>query len=181
MPIKGKSHSPTPTPSNGLGCSWIKLLLLCCLLTKTCLILWDPMDCSPPGSSVHGISQARILEWVAISFSRAPSWPKDWIQVSCTEGRFFIVWATVVQFSSVQSLSHVWLFAAPWIAGRQASLSITISRTSLRLTSIESVMPSSHLILGRPLLLLPPVSPSISLFQWVNFSHEVSKVLELQL
>ena len=69
------------------------------------------------------------------------------------------------QFSSVQSLSHVRLFATPWIAARQASLSITNSRSSLRLTSIESVMPSNHLILCRPLLLLPPILPSISLFQ----------------
>ena len=68
------------------------------------------------------------------------------------------------QFSSVQSLSHVWLFATPWITARQASLSITISRSSLRLTSIESVMPSSHLILGRPLLLQPPNPPSIRAF-----------------
>ena len=49
----------------------------------------DPIDCSPPGSSVHGISQARILEWVAISFFRASSPPRDWTQVSCTAGRFF--------------------------------------------------------------------------------------------
>ena len=60
------------------------------------------------------------------------------------------------QFSSIQSLSRVQLFATPWIAARQASLSITISRSSLKLTSIESVMPSSHLILGRSLLLLHP-------------------------
>ena len=58
-----------------------------------------------------------------------------------------------VQFSSVQSLSRVRLFVTPWIAARQASLSITISRSSLKLTSIESVVPSSHLILFRPLLL----------------------------
>ena len=68
------------------------------------------------------------------------------------------------QFSSVQSLSRVWLFATPWISARQASLSITNSRSSLSLTSIESVMPSSHLILCRPLLLLPPISPSIRVF-----------------
>ena len=68
------------------------------------------------------------------------------------------------QFSSVQSLSHVWLFATPGIAARQASLSITNSRSSLRLTSIESVMPSSHLILCRPLLLLPLIPPSIRVF-----------------
>ena len=67
-------------------------------------------------------------------------------------------------FSSVQSLSRVQLFATPWIAARQASLSITNSQSSLRLTSIESVMPSSHLILCRPLLLLPPIPPSIRVF-----------------
>ena len=66
-----------------------------------------------------------------------------------------------VQFSSVQSLSRVRLFATPWIAARQASLSIINSRSSLRLTSIESVIPSSHLILYHPLLLLPPIPPSI--------------------
>ena len=85
----------------------------------------------------------------------------------------------VIQFSSVQSLSHVLLFATPWISARQASLSITNSRSSLKLTSIESVMPSSHLILCRPFLFLPPIPPS--LFQWVNSSHEVAKVLEFQL
>ena len=68
------------------------------------------------------------------------------------------------QFSSVQSLSRVRLFATPWIAAHQASLSITNSRSSLRLTSIESVMPFSHLILCRPLLLLPPIPPSIRVF-----------------
>ena len=85
------------------------------------------------------------------------------------------------QLSSVQLLSRVRLFATPWIATHQASLSITSSRSSPRLTSIKSVMPSSHLILCRPLLLLPPIPPSISLFQWVNSSHEVAKVLEFQL
>ena len=70
---------------------------------------------------------------------------------------------TSVQFSSVQSLSRVRLFATPWIAARQASLSITNSRSSLRFTSIESVMPSSHLILCHPLL-LPPVPPNIRVF-----------------
>ena len=56
--------------------------------------LCNPMDCSPPGSSVHGILQARILEWVAISFSRGSSWPWDRTQVSCIAGEFFTVWAT---------------------------------------------------------------------------------------
>ena len=70
----------------------------------------------------------------------------------------------LVQFSSVQSLSRVWLFATPWIAACQASLPITNSRSSLRLMSIELVIPSSHLILCYPLLLLPPIPPSIRVF-----------------
>ena len=73
-------------------------------------------------------------------------------------------WPQSVQFSSVQWLSRVQLFATPWIAARQASLSITNSRSSLRLTSIKLVMPSSHLILGCPLLLLPSIPPSIRVF-----------------
>ena len=72
--------------------------------------------------------------------------------------------SSVDQFSSFQWLSRVQLFETPWITACQASLSITNSRSSLRLTSIESVMPSSHLILCRPLLLLPPISPSIKVF-----------------
>ena len=69
-----------------------------------------------------------------------------------------------IQFSSVQSLSCVRLFATPWIAARQASLSITNSQSSPKLMCIKSVMPSSHLILCRPLLLLPPIPPSIKVF-----------------
>ena len=67
-------------------------------------------------------------------------------------------------FSSVQSLSCVRLFATPWIEARQGSLSITNSQGSPKLMSIESVMPSSHLILCHPLLLLPPIPPSIRVF-----------------
>ena len=60
-----------------------------CSFTQLCPTLWDPMDCRPPGSSVHGISQARILEWVAISSSRGSSRPRDQTHVSCLAGRFF--------------------------------------------------------------------------------------------
>ena len=82
-----------------------------------------------------------------------------------------------LKVSSVQSLSCIRLFATPWIAARQASLSITKSRSSPRLTSIESVMPSSHLILYCPLLLLPPIPPRIRVFssestlrmRWPNY------------
>ena len=69
-----------------------------------------------------------------------------------------------VQFSSVQSLSRIWLFATPWITARQASLSITNSWGLLKLMSIESLMPSNHLIIIHPFLLLLPVPPSITVF-----------------
>ena len=75
------------------------------------------------------------------------------------------------QIRSDQPLSRVWLFATPWIAARQASLSITNSRSSLRLMSIKSVMPSSHLILCRPLILFPPIPPSIRVFSNESALH----------
>ena len=90
------------------------------------------------------------------------------------------------QIRSDQSLSHVWLFATPWITAHQASLSITNSQSLLRLTSIESMMPSRHLILCRPLLLLPPIPPTFppswttgfypmsQLFAWGSQSTGVS-------
>ena len=78
----------------------------------------------------------------------------------------FLFSATIcsVQFNSVQSLSHVWLFATPRIAAHQASLAITNSWSLLKLMSIELVMPSNHLILGHPLLLSPSIFPSIRVF-----------------
>ena len=84
-----------------------------------------------------------------------------YFNLSCV---FFTLKITCSQISSVQSLSRVWLFATPWIAACQASLSITNSPSSLKRMSIESVMPSSHLILCRSLLLLPPIPPSIRVF-----------------
>ena len=85
-------------------------------------------------------------------------------------------------FSSVQSLSRVWLFVTPWIAARQASLSITNSQSLLKLMSIESVMPSNHHILSRPLLLLPPIPPNIRVFSDEStLQIRWPKVLEFQL
>ena len=78
---------------------------------------------------------------------------------------------TSVQLSSVPLLSHVRLFATPWIAAHQASLFITNSRSLFKLMSIKSVMPSSHLILCRPLLLLPPIPPSIRVFSNESTLH----------
>ena len=79
--------------------------------------------------------------------------------------------STISSVQSVQSLSHVRLFATPWIAARHASLSITNSWSSLKLMSIESVMPSSHLMLCHPLLLLPSIPPSIRVFSNESTLH----------
>ena len=159
------------------------MLLVLLLLSRFSPVqLCDPIDGSPPGSPVPGILQARALEWVAISFSNAWKWKVKVKLLSrvrlfgtplTAASRLLRPWdfpgkssrvgcrCLLQIISSVQSLSHVRLFATPWIAARQASLSITSSRSSLRLTSIESVMPSSHLILCLPLLLLSPIPPSI--------------------
>ena len=75
----------------------------------------------------------------------------------------------IFQFSSFQSLSRVWLFVTPWTAARQASLSITNSQSLFKIMSIESVMPSNHLILCRPLFLLPSIFPSIRVFPLNHF------------
>ena len=83
--------------------------------------------------------------------------------------------------SSVQSLSWVWLFETPWTAAHQATLSITNSLSLLKLRSIESVMPSNHLIFCHPLFLLPSIFPSVRVFSNVSSLHQVAKVLELQL
>ena len=122
------------------------------------------MNCSPSGSCVHGILQARILECVAISFSRASSRPRDRTRISCLvclADLFLTTEPPSVQFNSVtQSNSTLWI---PWTQAHQASLSIT-NPHELKLMLIESVIPSSHLILCRLLLLLPPIPPSIRVF-----------------
>ena len=97
-------------------------------------------------------------------------------KISFFHGNFHSFFFFII-FNSVQSLSHVHLFATPWITARQASLSITNSRSSLRLTSIESVMHP----LSSPSPPAPNPSQHQSLFQWVNSSHEVAKVLEFHL
>ena len=134
---------------------------LLCLVAQSCPTLCHPMDCSLPGSSVHGNSPGKN-NWSGLP---CPT-PRD-LHKPRIEPRSPILQSDSLPpepFSSDQLLSHVRLFVTPWIAARQASLSITNSRSSLRLTSIESVMPSSHLILCCTLLLLPPIPPSIRVF-----------------
>ena len=104
-PILNPPATSLPTPSlRGSG------------VTQSCPALCGPTDCSPPGSSVHGIFQARILEWAAISFSRGSSQPGDWTQVSCTAGRFFTDGATRKALSLRQVLvPSVFQTAGIWV------------------------------------------------------------------
>ena len=130
----------------------------------SCPTLCDPMDCSSPGFSVHGISHGVCCH--ALLQGDLPN-PRIKHTSPALQAYSLPVcpWeapCVFPQFSSVQSLSRVGLLGTPWIAAHQASLSITNSRSSPRLMSIESVMPSSHLILCHPLLLLPPIPPSIN-------------------
>ena len=128
----------------------------------SCVGLWDPMEYSTPGSFVlHYLpefAEVHSTESVMLSNHLILSLPLLLLPSVFPSIKVFSM------FSSVQSLSRVRLFATPWIAAHQASLSITNSWSLLKLTSIESVMPSSHLILCRPLLLLPPIPPSIRVF-----------------
>ena len=153
----------------------INSLAFCLLYSPVLTTIHDHWeDCSLPGSSVRGVFQSRTQQWIAISFSRESAWLRNWAYISWSSRRILYtepLGKSMYQFSSVQSLSRVRLFVTPWIAARQASLSITNFRSSLKLTSNESGMPSSHLILCHPLLLLPPIPPSIRVFSNESTLH----------
>ena len=161
----------SPGKNTGVGCHF----LLQCMkgkseseIAQSCPTPSNPMGCSPPSFSVHGIFQARVLEWGAIAWGgnfllqgEIPCYPgiePASLLSPALAGRFFMTSDT--SFSSVQSLSRVRSFATPSTAAHQGSLSITISWSLLKLMSFESVMPSNHLILCHPLLLLPSIFPS---------------------
>ena len=134
------------------------------------------MDREAWHAAIHGVtkSRARLSHWTELNWTDFTVWKI---------ARYFPCCFFSVQFSSVQWLSRARLFTTPWIAARQASLSITISWSSLRLTSIvhrvsDAIQPS------HPGSSPSPPDPNLShqsLFQWVNSSHEVAKVLEFQL
>ena len=114
-------------------------------------------------------SLANWLYWAVAPVCRHRSlWPHNdeylWGPTPGLPLSVFYCWHYYCQFGSVQSPSCVWLFVTPWTAARQASLSITNFQSLLKLMSIESVMPSNHLILCRPLVLLPSIFPSIGVF-----------------
>ena len=104
-------------------------------VAQSCPTLCDPMDCSPPGSSIHGILQARILEWVAGPFSRGSSQPRDWTQVSHIAGRFFTIWATR-EALNMTSVVKYWNFVTVFVTsfyypgpaspGNHGSVSVTL-------------------------------------------------------
>ena len=151
---------------------------MCANLFQSCLTLCDPMDYRLPGSSIYGITQTRILERVAISFSRGFSgpreWtqrPRDWIQVSCIVDRFFTVWATkeTLLVIKVKPRSHIRLFATPWAIGYQAPLSMGLTRqeywSGLPFPS-PGDLPNTGIELGSPALqtdALPSEQPGKSL------------------
>ena len=112
-----------------------------------------------------------VINENTFAFSRETKW---YLGKSASSGK--MCFNLCNQFSSVKSLSHVWLFVTPWAAARQASLSITNSWSLLKSMSKESVMPSNYLILCHPLL-----SCLQGLFKWVRSLHQVAKVLEFQL
>ena len=156
---------------------------------QSCPTLCNPIDGRPPGSSVSGILQARTLEWVAISFSNSWKWKvkvKSLSRVRPSATPWIAAYQAppsmgfsrqeywnevplpspnnIVQFSSIQLLSCVWLFATSWTAAHQASLSMTNAQSLLKSMSIELVMPSNHLILCHALLIPPSIFPNIRVF-----------------
>ena len=107
----------------GLYSVLVSLGWVCVSHTQVCPTLWNPMDCSPPGSSVQAIFQTRILEWIAIPFSKRSSWPRDQTWVSCFVGRLFTIWATrgcyyinIVEGRAETGRSGVWWEPASWFA-----------------------------------------------------------------
>ena len=138
------------------------------------------MVCSLPGSSVCGILQARILEWSGLPCFPQGDLPDPGIKPESSVANALQVNYLLLiyqgspvfgdlYFSWVQSFSCVFLFATPWTAACQAPLSITNSQSLFKPMSIKSVMPSNHLNLCRPLLLLPSIFPSIRVFPMSQF------------
>ena len=129
---------------------------------------WSGLPCSPPGDLLDPGIEPISLNFPALAGGFCHL---GITQVDSTTSTSWTTQALSVQFSSVQSLSRVRLFVTPWIAACQASLSITNSRSLLKPMPIESVMPSSHLILCRPLRPLPPIPPSIKVFSNESTPH----------
>ena len=128
---------------------------------------------SPPGSSVEGMLQTRILEWVSMPSSRGCFQSRDRTCISYVShiGRRVLYHSRHLGSPVVQLLSHVWLFATPWTAARRTSLSLTVSWSLPKFMAIQSVIPFNHLILCCPLPLLPSIFPSIKVFSIESVLH----------
>ena len=148
----------------------------------SCVLLCDSMDCSPPGSSDHGMFQANILMWLVIPFCRGSSQSRDQTQVSSTADRLLAIWATreALQFSSVAqscpALCDPMDCSTPGFPVHHQLPEFT--QTHVHWVS-DAIQPSHPL--SSPSPPTPTPSQHQSLFQWVNSSHEVAKVLEFQL
>ena len=159
---------------------------MCVLVAQSGLTLCDPMNCHQSGSSVCGILQARVREWVAIPFSRGSFWSRDWTWVFCTAGRFFTVWATreaqIYHTAARVSLSYAYLYIKIYmlIVGLPCPL---LSQEVCSNSGPLSRWYHPTISYCCPFLLLPSVFPSIRVFlyQWVSSLYQVVKVLELQL
>ena len=101
-------HSPNQLTVLGGFFTFQLWCFCCCLVAKSCLLFYHPLDCSPPGSSVHEISQARTLQWVAISFSSGSSQPRDRDQISCISRQFIDCWASRDSLTQLE-LSSNWV------------------------------------------------------------------------
>ena len=145
-----------PDKNSGVGCHFLLQGIFWPQGPNPCLLHWqaDSLLLSHRRSPVKRIVSQN--KYCLVNYPQCTSWENsDWSGYYIYWKWFISMVISNIQFSSVQSLSRVQLFATPWIASRQASLSITNSWSSLKFTPIESVMPSSHLILCHPLLLLP--------------------------
>ena len=121
----------------------VSLIYLWSEVAQSCPTLCNPMDYSLPGSSVHGIFQARVLEWVAISFSRGSSRPRDRTQVSCTAGRHFTIWDTR---KALQNIKNV-IISAMFIDRKiQYCQTVSFSQCDHRFKVISIKIPTSHFV-----------------------------------
>ena len=141
------------------------------LMAQLCLTLCNPMDCSPPGSSVHGILQARILEWVSVPFSSRSSQRRDWTWASHTAGRFFTFWATLGSWiisrefrSPFSRLGKTEKFAMTWLSLLLQSHDCTF--LPLKLQPIEFLVPWTSYVCSHTPYLLKNMSSKYIPFSW---------------
>ena len=140
------------------------------------------IDREPWHAAVHGAtkSQTELSDWTELNQKKQKQTHSHRKQTCGWQEVVGMDWKFGIQLSSVQLLSRVRLLVTPWTVACQASPFIINSQSLLKLVSIESVMPSNHLILCHPLPLLPPIPLSIRVFSRVSSLHQVAKVLEFQ-